>query len=122
MLTKPTVAAVRLIITTTLVDASVQAFIDDAELIARGCTVVAGYEEEVQAAIVKYIAAHLISVQSGKSGVLTQKALGDASESYASGAMGDMLKASRYGQQALLLDPSGCLANLGKRRVSVKAM
>lgn len=121
MAEKPTVAAVRVVVKTALTDDQVQAIIDDAALIADGCPVVATYPIERQQAIVKWIAAHLIATQSGIAGMLTQKALGDASESYASGQTGMNLAASRYGQQAMLLDPSGCLANLGKPPVIFKA-
>lgn len=118
----PTPADVRVIITTALTDPQIEALIGDAALIAEACPMVASYAANRQAAIVKWLTAHLISQQSGKAGALTQKALGDASESYASGAMGMNLQASRYGQQALALDPSGCLAQLGMRRASFRVL
>jgi hypothetical protein len=113
---------VRVVIATALTDPQVQALIDDAALIAEACPMVATYEAARQKAIVKWLTAHLISQQSGKGGQLTQKALGDASESYAAGTMGMNLGGSRYGIQALALDPSGCLAQLGMRRASFKVL
>lgn len=119
---KPTLEQVRVVITTTLSDTDLQAVIDDAALIAEGCPSVAGYSGDRQAAIVKWIAAHLIGTQSGVAGALVQKKLGDAQEGYAAPTMGLNLQGSRYGQQALLLDPSGCLANLGKIRARFQAL
>jgi hypothetical protein len=113
---------VRVVIATALADPQLTALIGDAVLIAEGCPVVATYDATRQAAIVKWIAAHLVAQQSGKAGALTQKALGDASESYASAAMGAQLAGSRYGQQAIALDPSGCLAQLGMRRATFKVL
>ncbi len=118
----PTPDDVRVIITTALTDPQITALIGDAALIAEACPAVAAYDAIRQAAIVKWLTAHLISQQSGKAGALTQKALGDASESYAVGTMGMNLQGSRYGQQALALDPSGCLAQVGQRRAYFKAL
>jgi len=115
----PTLADVRAIIATSLTDGQLQAVIDDAALIAEGCAAVAGYPATRQAAIVKYITAHLLAGSAGSatgSGAITQKALGDASESYAAGQLGMDLKSSQWGSKALLLDPSGCLATLGRQR------
>lgn len=123
-LTKPTVAAVRVVISTTLTDAGVQAMIDDAELIVRQCPAVADLDTDHQAAIVKWVAAHLISQQGGTAGPLTSKTMGDASESYAAGfrQYGVQLTGSFYGQQALLLETSGCLAKIGKTRAFVQVL
>lgn len=113
-LTQPTVEAVRLVITTAMNDTAVAAFIEDATLLAEGCAGIASLTPTRQAAIVKWLTAHLIATHSGGGGQLTQKSLGDASESYAAGAAGVNLNATRYGQQAVSLDTTGCLANLGK--------
>jgi hypothetical protein len=118
----PTPADVRIVITTALDDAAITALIGDAALIAEACPMVAGYDALRQIAIIKWLTAHLIAQQSGQAGALTQKTLGDASESYASGQMGTNLQASRYGQQAIALDPSGCLAQLGQRRAFFKVL
>jgi hypothetical protein len=120
-LTTPSVAAVRGIITTDLTDPQVQAVIDDAALLAEGCPVVAGYPAARQSAIVKWLAAHMIA-STARTGVLTQKALGDASESYARAQVGLNLSGTTYGQQALALDPSGCLARLGQRSAFVQVL
>jgi len=124
-LTLPTPADVRAIIATSLDDGQLQAVINDAALIAEACPAVAGYPAARQASIVKYITAHLLAGSAGSStgsGAITQKALGDASESYAAGQLGMDLKSSAWGQKALLLDPSGCLATLGRQSAYFKVL
>jgi len=111
----PEVSAVRAIIGTGLSDPQVQSVIDDAALLAEGCPAVAGYDAPRQKAIIKWLTAHLIA-STAHAGVLTQKALGDASESYARPQTGLNLAGTSYGQQALVLDQSGCLAALGGKR------
>lgn len=115
-LSKPSVADVRLVVVTAASDASITAVIDDAALFAEGCPALEGYSADRQSSIVKYIAAHMLALSGQAAGQLTAKALGDASESYAAPTMGSGLGSSSYGQMAITLDPSGCLANLGKVR------
>lgn len=120
--TTPTVAAVKAIIATgTMTDDEVQAFIDDAALVAEGVPGVVALGATRQAAVVKWMTAHLISQKDGKGGQLTAKSLGDASESYTSpsSASAIFLQSTRYGQQACMLDTSGQLADLGKRKPSL---
>lgn len=116
----PSVAEVRTIISTTLADASITAIIADAALLAENCPVIEGYSVALQKAIVKWLAAHFISAQKG--GQLMQKTLGDASESYAAPQTLMGLNGSVYGQQAILLDASGCLERLGKLKVKFKVL
>jgi hypothetical protein len=120
-LAKPELSAVRAIIGTDLSDPQVQSVIDDAALLAEGCPKVAGYDAGRQAAIVKWLSAHMIA-STAKTGVLTQKSLGDASESYGRAQVGLNLSGTTYGQQALALDPSGCLARLGQRSAFVQVL
>lgn len=122
MVAKPDVDAVRLVITTKISDSAVSALIDDAALIAAGCPVVDTYSTDLQTAIVKYLAAHLIASRSDGPGVLVSKKIGDASESYGRATMGMQLQSTTYGQQAIALDPTGCLKRLGNVRVIFKAM
>lgn len=121
-LSKPSVAVVKAIIATTLADDAVQAVIDDAALLAEGCPVVASYDAARQSAIVKWLAAHMLASTSAGGGALTQKALGDASETYGRATLGTQLAGTTYGQQALALDPSGCLARLGAKRAFVRVV
>lgn len=118
--TLPTVAEVRLIITTGLDDSAVAAIIEDAALIVADC--IAELEEDKAKAIVKYVAADMIAavVASSGGGVRTSKALGDASESWASGGTGSEFGKSAYWSRALMLDPCGCLEKLGRKRATIE--
>lgn len=122
---QPDTAEVRLIIETGLTDAQIQALIDDAALLVEGC--IADLECSRQAAIIKWTTAHLISNLSsgtgGTTGVITGESLGDASVSYAKPSLvGEGLKSTTYGQQAIALDPNGCLATLGLRKAVVRLL
>lgn len=98
---------------TTLSEEEVDVIIGDAALMVEHC--VAKLSDERQAAIVKYVAAHIIATtgRGGGRGLMMSKKLGDASETYARGTFGGGLSSSVFGKQALALDPSGCLLNLG---------
>lgn len=87
----------------------VQAFIDDAVLIAEKC--ISAMPEARQKSVLKWLAAHLIA-STDEGGVRTSESLGDASESFARAKMGDALKGTVYGQQAIALAP--CLGRIGR--------
>jgi hypothetical protein len=119
----PTADDVRAIIETDKTDPQIEAIIADAALIAKAC--IADLDADVQKAIVKWLTAHLIA--SSASGIeggaqITSMKLGDASESYARASMGAGLAGTSYGQQALALDPNGCLAQIGMRRAYFKVL
>ncbi len=113
---KPTVAVVKLLIGD-FDDTLVQSIIDDAALMVGSC--VANFDADRQAAIIKWVTAHLLTVTpDGK--FTTSEKLGDASESYAVPKLGDSLAGSPMGQQALLLDLNGCLARIGRAKASIE--
>jgi hypothetical protein len=115
-LSLPTVEDVRAVIETEATDTQVQMAIDDAALVVEAC--VAALPAARQEAIIKYVAAHFLSLGSKTgSGALSSQSLGDASESYATSILGEGLAGTEFGKRALLLDPNGCLARLGKRTV-----
>jgi hypothetical protein len=121
MTTAPTVADVRLILDTKLGDAAIQAFIDDATVMTGPCSL--GWDCATRKTIIKYIAAHLLVLAASKGGgAVSQRSLGDASESYSRQSLGTGLSETSYGQSALNFDPTGCLANLGKRRGFAKTL
>lgn len=125
MPTLPTASEVIALTATDFSEAVVSAIIADAALIAEGC--IASYEDARQTAIIKWLACHLIVSTNGASGSgagsITSDKLGDASTSFAKSALtGEGLKATHYGQQALLLDTNGCLARLGRPRASVEVI
>lgn len=105
-----TVEDVRAITESTLPDAVITALIGDAGLIGGPC--IDQYDTARRDAIVKWLAAHLVASTS-TDGSLTSESLGDASRSYARGQLGDRLRGTTYGQQALALDLKGCLTRRG---------
>lgn len=121
-LTTPTATEVKAIIATTLSDAAVDAFIADALLLVEDCPAVELVSTNKQKAIIKYLAAHLIVCSNPKLATVTQQSLGDASESYAAAPVGNDLRSTQYGSQALLLETSGCLEGLGKRKAFVEVL
>ncbi|MGE0366939.1 MAG: DUF4054 domain-containing protein [Phycisphaerales bacterium] len=124
MVTKPTAAEVRVIITTNLTDPQIENVIDDAALMAEVC--LSAMSSDRQKAVLKWLAAHLLSMMLGKSGAganVTSKSIGDASESYATPTLtGPGLMSSSYGQQAIALDPNGCLQNIGKLKMRFRSL
>lgn len=118
--TLPTPAEVRAVITTALSDDRISALVNDAALIVERC--VAGQSEDRAKAIITYVTADLIAstVATGGGGARTAKALGDASESYASGGEGARFGTSAYWTRACMLDPTGCVERLGKRRATLQ--
>lgn len=121
-LATPTATEVKAIIATTLGDAAVDAFVADALLFVEDCPAVALVSASKQKAIIKYLAAHLIVCSNPTLATVTQRSLGDASDSYAVAPAGNDLRSTTFGQQALLLETSGCLEGLGKRKAFVEVL
>lgn len=112
-LSLPSVDEVRIVISTPLTDDQVEALILDASLVVANCSAVAGYDADVQAAIVKYWTADIIStIANSGAGVITSDKLGDAARTFSAGQ--DKTATSFYRQRAYDLDPSGCLRRIGK--------
>lgn len=121
----PSVDDVRAVISTSLTDSQITQMILEADAITSQCSGIASSGEILRAAINKYFVAHMIALLSGNgSGVVQSESLGDASVSYVQALVPNLgtLSSTRYGQQAITLDTSGCLANLGKMRVSFKVL
>lgn len=97
----------------------VASIIEDAALIADPC--LAGVPTIRANAAIKWLAAHLVASTSDQgSATLTSDKLGDASQSWARGQMGDGLMGTTYGQQAVALVP--CLARVGRARASIEVI
>lgn len=116
---KPTIDQVRAIVQTALDDTQLGTVIDDAALMVARC--VAGLDGDLQAAIVKYVTAHLLasSGRGGESSTLTSRKLGDAQKSWSRAQVGQSLAGTAFGQQALMLDPTDCLQTLGTKLARV---
>lgn len=69
--------------------------------------------------IERWLAAHFVSIYDPE--VKSEK-IGDAQISFNMGKLGEGLKYTKWGQQALLLDHSGVLAEIGLLRAQLKAI
>lgn len=120
----PSVDSVRTLIETTLTDAQIQELMVDAWVMTQAC--IEDLPDATKATIVKYVTAHIISglpsSAGGGTGAVTSESLGDASVSYATRELGSDLRGSTYGQMAIALDRSGCLARLGKGTATIDVL
>lgn len=121
----PTVASVRVLISTTLTDEQIQEIMLDAHAMTARC--IDSLPEATKKAIVKYVTAHIISGIPGASsmtgtGAVSSESLGDASISFATREMGSDLKGTTFGQTAIALDPNGCLNRIGKGTATIEVL
>lgn len=96
-------------------DDDLEVFIDDAEGYVSDLTPLDDndrYSENTFERVVKWVAAHLASMKQKR---VSEESFTDASMKF-EGETGMMLKFTRYGQQAIVLDPSNTLG--AKRRYS----
>lgn len=119
MVARVTATEVREIITTSLTDANIDAFIASATL------VVDRYSAECSEAdaatlfeIERQLTAHMLSA-SDVDQRLSSRKFGDSSQNYFTQS-GLNLDSSQYGQNVKMLDPCGILADYGKRRGFVR--
>lgn len=115
MTARTDVTTVKLIIDTTLSDAQIGAFITAANLVVTNSLADQGMSDELLAVIETWLSAHLLSMRDMRT---DRRSIGDVSFDY-QGQTGLGLDATLYGQQVKVLDTSGILAGLGKRRASV---
>jgi len=114
-------AEVKEIIDTTLTEAQCDAFIQWANIIVNNRLANSGLSSTTKKEIERWLAAHAICMRDPR--IVNQK-IGDASETYefpkTQGNL--MLERTAYGQQALMLDESGSLTNLGKRKTKIQTI
>ena len=113
-----TATEVRVIITTSLLDAAIEAYIEIANPMVTE-TVTCGLSASALKEIERWLTAHLISITQERLAV--KKRLGEAEITYAN-VYGDGFKSTQYGKMVLQLDSCGGFANLGKKAISFKAI
>ena len=113
-----TVADVKLIVTTSLSDPAIEFFIGLAEAATAQCAT--GWSDDLTDKINTLVAAHFIETSPDGAQTVTSVKLGDASETYLRSSLGEGLKGSMWGKQALLLDTTGCLQRLGNPRATLE--
>jgi len=69
--------------------------------------------------IERYLTAHLIAFTNERIGI--REKIGDAEITYA-GKFGEEIMGTPWGQTAAMLDTSGTLRSIGKRKISIKAI
>lgn len=118
MPTLPTAAAVQGLLIVPFPEAVVNGAISDAALIFADC--LAKYPDEIGTALVKYLAAHLLSTsQAGARGNVQSQSVDGTSYTLASAALGDGLRGSSFGKSALLFDSLRCLPDPDKTPFSM---
>jgi hypothetical protein len=117
-----TVANVRAVIKTTATDEQVTEAINTAVLMTTRCS--SGWDTELTDKINTYVAAHVLTSTNvgGAGGLLVSESMGDASRTWQRAAVGTGIQGSSYGQMAVMLDPTGCLFNIGKRKPIMKVL
>lgn len=116
---KPTATEVKEIVSTSKSDAVVSSMIEDAALMAEKC--ITSLDGDRQEAILRYLTAHMIVISDGGgAGAVVSEKLGDAQRNYSAVPLGESLRSSGFGQQAIALDPNGCLANIGKTATKMR--
>lgn len=114
-----TATEVREIVTTSLTDAQIDAFIASATLIVdRYSAECSDADTATLKEIERQLTAHMLTA-SDKSQRLASRKFGDSSASYFTQS-GLNLDSSQYGQNVKMLDPCGILADYGKRRGFVR--
>lgn len=119
MAARTTATEVKQIMDTSLADAVVDYYITVAAEIVDDLdanTTLGGTRlEEIE----RWLTAHLIAVTRERQG--QKEKIGDAEITYA-GKFDMNLQSTTYGQVAAMLDSSGTLAQLGRRKISIKAI
>ncbi len=114
MAVRVTATEVRVIITTSLLDAAIDAYIAIANPMVTN-TVTCGLAASVLKEIERWLTAHLISITQER--LTTEEKLGEATVKYATGG-----KTQSYWNMVLFLDTCGAFANLGKQAASIKSI
>lgn len=105
-------AYVKEILDTALGDTVIEGFIATANVWVDARLLNAGMSDTILTEIEKYLAAHLATVREPQASQFTT---GDGLAVKIQGLTGEGLKATYYGQMALMLDSSGTLAAMGKQ-------
>lgn len=114
---RTTPTEVKDVIDTELTAAQVDPFIATANTILNASSSVmttGGVSTATMRKIETWLAAHLVAIRDP---IADTEKIGDAQIKYVRGKLGMQLESTPYGQTVLLLDNSGILANLGKKRM-----
>jgi len=96
---------------------TVNAFITVADLVIDDKLVGKGQSDALLKEISRWLSAHFASIKAPQQG---KEKIGSSSQESVIGQLGKGLEYTPYGQQVLLLDTTGTLANIGKMKVTFK--
>lgn len=122
MATRVTAPELKEIFETDLSDPQLRTFIGAANLVVNDRLSGRGIASATLKEIERFVAAHMASVSDPR---VTKETIDTASATFEARVRSDSrqgLEMTFYGQQAMLLDPTGQLAQAGKRVASAKAM
>jgi len=120
MTRKVTGEEVKQIINTALTEDEVDPFINVAHLmIEEHLAGVTSLSDDLLMEIERWLAAHFVEIRTPS---VRSKGVDGANTVYQIGYLGQGLNATRYGQMVLLLDSTGTLAAIGKRKAEFKAI
>lgn len=128
MANRVTATEVKQIITTTLSDEAIGVFITPANLLVTSKLGTLGMSDELLKEIERWLSAHFISIflQSDKNdgGTMTRDKVGESEREWKVSQQfkENTLGMTNYGKQAVLLDTSGTLVDLGKRKVKITTL
>ena len=118
MTNRVTYTEVKTIITTSVADADITVAINTAHSLITQYLEDQELSEDILTTIELWLSAHFVAVRDPRS---KSEALGDASNTYR-GETKMGLQFTEYGQQAMLLDPTGILGQLGKQKAFLKVV
>lgn len=126
MANRVTATEVKEIITTTLSDSAIGVFITPANLLVTEKLGTSGLSDELLKEIERWLSAHFLSVflQSDKTigGTITREKVGDTEREWKGSqqVQTNNLGTTNYGRQATILDTTGTLVSLGKKKAKVE--
>ena len=112
----PATNDLQLILPQPLSTEQLESAISDAALVFKPCA--GDYDSDTEAAIIKYLAAHMLAMAGVSSSLVSETVDGDSYRRQVA-TTGEGLKGTQYGQQVLLLDHKGCLSRRDLRTARV---
>ncbi len=98
---------------------TIDTFVVTANLIVNANLTGSGLSDDLLKEIEKYLAAHLIGISRERQ-TQREEIGGDTNEEYAK--LGLALDATTYGQMVKVMDTTGALANLGKKKATIESI
>lgn len=90
--------------------------VDDANALVFSLLTPKGVDQVRKDMVAKYLAAHMVILNVERGGLI-QDRMGDASQVYMDRGYVTGLRSTRYGEMAIVLDPTGSIANMDANKV-----